>query len=250
MVTRMLHHFIQRQSNSLLCALFFLSVTSTWALGQEAQIKKTIMERIPEFPKILEVSKAPMNGLYEIRVEDDEIYYTDAEANFLVQGSLIDTRTRQNITDERIEKLTQVDFNTLPMKDSITIVHGNGKRHLAIFEDPNCGYCKRFEKDLLKVDNVTVHLFLYPVLGQDSIDKSKVLWCAKDKAKAWGEWMKSAVMPTNTANCDTNALNRNVEFGHKHKINGTPTLIVSSGARVPGAINASQIEQLLTSGKF
>jgi len=232
-------------------ALVLFSVTSTWAVGQEAQIKKTIMERIPEFPKIIEISKAPMNGLYEIRVEEDEIYYTDAEANFLIQGSLIDTRTRQNITDERIEKLTQVDFNALPMKDSITIVHGNGKRQLAIFEDPNCGYCKRFEKDLLKVDNITVHLFLYPVLGQDSIDKSKIIWCAKDKAKAWGEWMKSAIMPTNTtAGCDTNALNRNVEFGHKHKINGTPTLIVSSGTRVPGAINSSQIEQLLTSGKF
>ena len=120
-------------------ALVLFSVTSTWAVGQEAQIKKTIMERIPEFPKIIEISKAPMNGLYEIRVEEDEIYYTDAEANFLIQGSLIDTRTRQNITDERIEKLTQVDFNALPMKDSITIVHGNGKRQLAIFEDPNCG---------------------------------------------------------------------------------------------------------------
>lgn len=240
-----------RHMNRLIAALLLFFVSSTWSLGQEAQIKKILMERIPEFPKILEVSKSPMNGLYEIRVQEDEIYYTDAEANFLIQGSLIDTRTRQNITDERIEKLTQVDFNALPMKDSITIVHGNGKRHLAIFEDPNCGYCKRFEKDLQKVDNVTVHLFLYPVLGQDSIDKSKILWCAKDKAKAWGDWMKSAIMPTNNAaNCDTNALDRNVEFGHKHKINGTPTLIVASGTRVPGAINASQIEQLLNSGKF
>jgi thiol:disulfide interchange protein DsbC len=188
--------------------------------------------------------------LYEVRVEDDEIYYTDAEANFIIQGSLIDTKTRLNITEERIEKLTAVDFNALPMKDSITIVHGNGKRHLAVFEDPNCGYCKRFEKDILKVDNVTIHLFLYPVLGQDSIEKSKILWCAKDKAKAWGDWMKLASLPNNSSTCDTSALQRNIDFGRKHKINGTPTLVATSGTRVPGAINTAQIEQLLITGKF
>lgn len=224
------------------------------AQGQEAQIRKNLMERIPQFPKIEEVTRAPMTGLFEVRVEGDEIYYSDAEGNFLIQGSLIDTKTRRNITEERVDKLTAVDFQGLPFKDSITLVHGSGKRQLAIFEDPNCGYCKRFEKDLQKIDNLTIHLFLYPVLGQDSIAKAKTIWCSKDKGKSWTDWMQKESLPNASSslsgNCDTQALQRIVEFGRKHKINGTPTLITLDGTRVPGAINANQIERLLTEGKF
>ncbi len=232
-------------------ATFSLLQTSAFAQGQEAHIKKILMERIPQFPKIEEITRSPMNGLYEIRVESDEIYYSDADANFLIQGSLIDTKTRRNVTEERIEKLTAIDFQTLPFKDAIKIVQGNGKRHIAVFEDPNCGYCKRFEKDLQKVDNLTIHLFLYPVLGQDSIEKSKKIWCAKDQAKAWKDWMQREALPSAAlTNCDVQALNRTVEFGRKRKINGTPTIVTSDGVRVPGAINTAQIEKLLNEGKF
>ena len=137
------------------------------------------------------------------------------------------------------------------LPSSITLVHGSGKRQLAIFEDPNCGYCKRFEKDLQKIDNVTIHLFLYPVLGQDSIAKAKTIWCAKDRGKSWTDWMQRENLPSaSNVNCDTQAIQRIVEFGRKHKINGTPTLITLDGTRVPGAINANQIERLLTEGKF
>ena len=230
---------------------FFLFETTAFAQGQEAQIKKVLMERIPQFPKIEEITRSPMNGLYEIRVEGDEIYYSDADANFLIQGNLIDTKSRRNITEERIDKLTAIDFQSLPFKDSIKIVQGNGKRHIAVFEDPNCGYCKRFEKDLQKVDNLTIHLFLYPVLGQDSIEKSKKIWCAKDQAKAWKDWMQREVLPSPAmSNCDALALTRTVEFGRKRKINGTPTIVTADGVRVPGAINTAQIEKLLTEGKL
>lgn len=236
--------------NALAALLVCFSQLPVCAQGQESQIKKNLMERIPQFPKIEEISRSPMNGLYEIRVEGDEIYYSDAEANFLIQGNLIDTKTRKNITEERIDKLTAIDFNALPFKDSIKIVQGNGKRHIAVFEDPNCGYCKRFERDLQKVDNLTVHLFLYPVLGQDSIEKSKKIWCSKDQAKAWKDWMQKETMPVAQASCDTQVLNRTVEFGRKRKINGTPTIITSDGVRVPGAINTAQLEKLLSEGKL
>ena len=232
---------LRRALFSLLC----LSCSMTaLAQGQEALIRKNLQERIPQFPKIDEITKAAMPGLYEIRVDGTEIYYTDAEGNFLIQGQLIDTRSRRNLTEERIDKLTAIDFQSLPLKDAFTIVRGNGKRKLAVFEDPNCGYCKRFERDLQKVDNITVYLFLYPILGQDSVDKSRNIWCAKDRAKAWQDAMLRE-QPAASANCDTSALQRNVELGRKHKINGTPTLISTDGNRVPGAINTAQIEKLL-----
>ena len=225
-----------------------LACTLGSALAQEAVIRKNLAERLPALSNIDEVSKTPMNGLYELRVNDSDIFYTDAEGNFLIQGNLIDTRAKRNLTEERVEKLSAIDFDALPLKDAFTQVRGNGKRKLAVFEDPNCGYCKRFERDLQKINDVTIHTFLLPILSADSVEKSKNIWCAKDKNKAWLDWMVRD-QPAAKASCDTSALERNLAFSKKYKITGTPTLFFADGSRVPGAIGAEQIEKTLASAK-
>jgi len=231
--------------------IILLALLATFTLGafaQEATIRKNLAERLPNLPKIDEVSKTPMEGLYEIRINHSDIFYTDEQGNFLIQGALIDTRTKTDLTEQRVDKLTALAFKDLPFKDSFAIVRGNGKRKLAVFEDPNCGYCKKFERDLLKVDNVTVHVFLYPILGGDSPEKSRNIWCAKDKGKAFLDWMVRDVPPP-SASCDTAAIARNFEFGKKARINGTPALIFADGSRVPGAIGADRVEKFLSEAK-
>lgn len=221
------------------------------AVAQEAAIRKNLAERVPQLKNIDEVNKSPIPGLFEVRVNGTEIYYSDAEGNFLVHGSIIDTRQKRNLTEERLEKLASIDFDSLPLKDAFTIVRGDGKRKLAVFEDPNCGYCKRFEANLQKVDNITVYMFLYPILGPDSDVKSRNIWCAKDRAKSWLDWMVKNQSPGSgtSPSCDVTAIARNVDFGRKHKINGTPTLLFTDGTRVPGAINTAQIEKYLNDAK-
>jgi thiol:disulfide interchange protein DsbC len=221
-----------------------LAATCVHAMAQETLIRKNLAARLPNLPKIEEVRKTPMAGLYEVRVNHSDIFYTDAKGDFLIQGSLIDTKAKEDLTEQRVDKLTAVDFKDLPFKDSFTIVRGNGKRRMAVFEDPNCGYCKKFERDLTKVDNVTVHVFLYPILGADSGEKSTHIWCAKDKAKAFLDWMVREVSPP-AASCDSAAVTRNLEFGKKIRITGTPAMIFADGTRVPGAIGAERIEKLL-----
>nr|WP_315487946.1 DsbC family protein [uncultured Rhodoferax sp.] len=232
--------------NTLLKSLMAVTaaLACTAAMAQEAQIRKNIAERLPQIKVVDEVSKTPIPGVFELRINGSEIFYTDAQANYLIEGNIIDVRGKRNLTEERITKLTAVKFEDLPFKDAFTIVRGNGKRKLAVFEDPNCGYCKRFERDLQKVDNVTVYMFLYPILGADSVEKSKAVWCAKDQAKAWLDFMVRD-LPVTPTNCDTNALIRNGEFGRKYKITGTPTLFFVDDTRVPGAADAAQIEKLL-----
>ena len=224
-----------------------LLLAATTLQAQEAAIRKNLAERIPQLEKIDEVSKSPIDGLYEVRVNGADIYYTDAQANYLIQGNLIDTKQRRNLTEERVDKLTAIDFDDLPIKDAFTIVRGNGKRKLAVFEDPNCSYCKRFEEGLQKVNNITIHMFLYPVLGQGSIDRSNKIWCAKDKGKAWTDWMLNGIDPA-AAKCDTQAIERNIKLGKKFRITGTPTLVFADGSRVPGAIGPEQVEQRLSAG--
>jgi thiol:disulfide interchange protein DsbC len=221
------------------------SVMPPQNLSAEAQLRRNLADRIPSLGKIDEINRSPLQGIWEIRI-GTEIFYSDAEGNYLINGQIIDTRNKVNLTEQRLDKLLAIDFDSLPVKDAFTIVRGNGKRKLAVFEDPNCGYCKRFERDLQKVDNVTIHMFLYPILGPDSTDKSRNIWCARDKTRAWLDWMvRDQAAPKADASCDMAALNRNLEFGKKHKITGTPTLVFADGSRVPGAIGAADVEKML-----
>ena len=234
----------------LIPSALLVAAALTLGLGahaQDANLKKTLAERIPQLDKIDEIRPTPMQGLYEVRIGTD-LFYSDAKGNYLIQGELIDTKARRNLTEDRITKLTEVQFKDLPLQDAFTVVRGKGERKLAVFEDPNCGYCKRFERDMQKVDNVTIYMFLYPILSPDSAEKSRNIWCAKDQAKAWHEQMLNSKNAP-AAQCDPAAIQRNLAFGRKYKITGTPTVIFSNNVRVPGAISAAEVEKHLAAAK-
>jgi len=225
-----------------------LALSAQFAVADETAIRKSIAERLPDFPKIDEVSKTPIPGIYELRI-GTEVLYTDEQGNHLIEGSLIDTKTRANLTEARVSKLTAIDFSKLPLKDAIVWKQGTGARKLVVFADPNCGYCKKFEKEMQQVKDVTVYTFLYPILGGDSPDKSRDIWCAKDNGTVWREWMIRGTAPVRSmGQCDTSALQRNVALGKKYRVNGTPALVFEDGKRVPGALPPDQVEkQLLVS---
>ena len=224
-------------------ALLVLSL-SVAARADEAAIRKNLPARLHGFPPIDEVTPTAMPGLYEVRTGMD-VFYTDADGNWLIDGSLVDTRSGKNLTQERINKLTAVAFKDLPMHNAFTIVRGNGKRQLAVFEDPNCPYCKRFEQDLQKINDITVHVFLIPILSHDSVVKSHQIWCSKDQGKVWQDWMVHNVTPMGSADCDVSALQANLDFARKYRIDSTPTLVFADGTRVAGALPQQQIEQRL-----
>jgi thiol:disulfide interchange protein DsbC len=234
---------LQRTLLGLVAALALVSAVAP-AQADEAAIRKTLQQRLPKFPKIDEIRKTPVPGLYELRIGTDVIY-SDETGQHLIQGQITETKQGQNLTQARIDQLTAIDVAKLPLKDAIVWKQGTGARKLVVFADPNCGYCKRFERDLQNVKDVTVYTFLYPILGGDSPEKSKAIWCAKDNTKAWRDWMIDGTVPTGAAadSCDAGALQRNAALGRKHKINGTPALVFADGKRIPGALSAEQLEQ-------
>lgn len=237
---------LMKKTASLLAALA-LALPLTAALAQEADLRKTLGQRLPSLSNIDEVSKTPMQGVYEIRVGND-ILYADAKGDFVLQGNLIDTRARKNLTEERIEKLTAIQFDALPLKNAIKQVRGKGERKVAIFEDPNCHYCHKLEHEIADLDNVTIYTFLIPILGQGSVEKAKNIWCAKDPLKTWHAWMQKQVEPA-AAECDQAAIAANLEFARANRITGTPTIVFANGARVPGAIPGSRMDEMLNAAK-
>ena len=232
-----------------LVALAIGLLGASFVFADDALIRKNIAERLPDFPKIDEIAKTPIPGLFELRIGTD-IFYTDENGNYLVEGQMIDTRSRANLTQARIDKLTQIDFASLPLKDAIVWKQGKGTRKLVVFADPNCGYCKKFERELVQVKDVTVYTFLFPILGGDSPEKSRNIWCAKDNTAAWRDWMIDGTPPLKSmGQCDTAALQRNVALGRKHKVNGTPALVFEDGKRVPGAMAPADIEKQLVASR-
>ena len=215
-------------------------------LTTETIIKRTLEGRLGG-AKVQAVAKTPYLGLYEVRV-DNEILYTDEKMNYIFSGNIIDGKSMQNLTEKRLRELSGIKWEDLPLDAAIKTVRGNGKRTLAVFSDPNCPFCKRFEKDLAKVDDISIYTFLYPILSQDSHDKSKAVWCSADRVKAWNELMLSATVPE-AGRCDT-PIEKILAFGRKYRITGTPTLVFASGERVAGAIPAEQVEKrLVQNGK-
>jgi len=222
-------------------------LTGSPSFANEAAIRKNLAERLPQLPKIDEVTRSPVPGLFEVRFGGSQILYSDANGDFIfANGSLIDTKNKVDLTEERIDRLTAIAWGELPLKDAMMVRQGTGARKMAVFVDPNCGYCKHFERDLTTVKDVTVYTFLMPILGADSTAKSRDIWCAKDPQQAWRAWMLNGVQPPKAAaGCDTSALERNLALSRKHRITGTPALFFEDGTRKPGALPAEEVEKVL-----
>ncbi|MDB5821747.1 MAG: dsbC [Herminiimonas sp.] len=216
--------------------------------AQEANIKKLIQPRIGEGAEVESVTKTPYSGLFEVRV-GNEIFYTDAQAKYLFVGRVLDANTTEDFTKARLESINRIKFSDLPLESAVKSVKGNGKRVIAVFEDPNCGYCKRFRKTLQEVDNVTVYTFLYNILAEDSSVKSKNIWCTADRSKAWDDWMLNGkAAPAAPESCAT-PNEKIYNLGRKLKVTGTPTIFFTDGSRIPGAIDARGLESKLAAIK-
>ena len=211
--------------------------------GAETNIRRLLEARLRPGTKIETVSKSPFFGLYEARVGNDLIY-TDEKVTYLFLGSILDGKSLDNLTEERLNKMTAVKFDELPLKDAIKMVNGTGKRQIAYFADPNCGYCKQFERSLTQIKDTTVYVFLYPILSDDSTVKAKSLWCASDRVKAWNDWMLRGQMASTPA-CDTAVIDSNLALGQKLNVRATPTTILGNGMKVPGAIPIAQLEKAI-----
>ena len=211
------------------------------AASELASVKKLLEAKFPGAP-ISNVSKSPYFGLYEAQI-DDRMLYTDGKVSYVLVGSVYDTTTRTNLTEQRLRQLNRVAWDSLPLDLAIKKVKGDGSRKLAIFADADCPYCKRLETEMKGLDNVTIYTFLYPIdaLHPEAARKSARIWCAPDRAKAWDEWFESGKLPDNKGDCPT-PIAQTAKVGEKYRVNATPTLVFADGTLIPGMLPLAQLE--------
>lgn len=228
---------------SLLAAVALLVCSFAWA--DIASVKKAVKSKFPDADQ-LEVTKTSYGDLYEV-FADGQLFYTDETVSFFMLGNLVDAKSMKNVTEERKQKLTAIKFDSLPLEMAIKSVKGNGKRKLVVFSDPDCPFCKRLEKEMVNVTDVTVYTFLYPIasLHPDAARKSKAIWCAPDRVKAWDDYMQKGQLPSGNGSCTSDPLEEVQALGQKNRVTGTPTLVFADGRVVPGAVPATQLERML-----
>jgi thiol:disulfide interchange protein DsbC len=218
----------------------------SYAMADDAGLKKAIESAYPNV-QVDSIKKTPYSGLYEVYM-GGQIVYTDEKFSFLIaEGNLIEPKTKRNMTSERLDELTRVDFSKLPLDEAIKVVRGNGSRKLVVFSDPDCPFCKRLEqKELAGITDITVYTFLYPLdqLHPDAGNKAKAIWCSTDRAKSWMDWVLNNQLVKGTTSCDT-PVESLAELGRKLGVTSTPTLIFADGKRMLGAYPAAEIEKAL-----
>lgn len=213
----------------------------------EQQVRTDLQKKVGPNTKIKSVSPSPISGIYEVLV-GNEVFYTDANSKYLIQGEIIEIATGKNITEQKQADLNRIKWSELNTSNALKVVRGNGSRQLAVFSDPNCGYCKRLDKSLQQLDNVTIYTYLIPILSPDSALKSKQIWCSADPQKTYIDWMINGIAPTGKSDCVT-PLDKNMAFAKTYGIGGTPTLFFTDGSRFPGAVQIVDIEKKFSSLK-
>ena len=227
-------------------AALALILWTACALANEAQIRKVLEAKLGNV-RIEGIAPAPIAGLWEVRFRDGQgvhVLYTDASATHVVDGRIIDTRTSRDLTDERLRKLNAIKFDQLPLDLAVKVQRGNGKRVLAMFSDPYCPACRQFEKALQQVDDITVYVFMYPVIRPENADHSRAVWCAADRAKAWLDLALHHKQSSASPACD-NPIDKNLQLGRSLGVNGTPTLILANGERISAGLSAKDLSSVL-----
>ncbi len=222
-----------------LCLGWFVSA----ACADEAEVMKRVRERFPQ-SFVEKVFTTPYPGLYEVLM-DNRLFYTDEQVSFVMVGNLIDVKSSQNLTQQRLRKLTAIEWKDLPLDLAIRKVKGDGSRRLAVFSDPMCPHCITQERELAKITNVTIYTFLYPIerLHKGATERSRAVWCSPDRAKAWDDLLLNRVEPKAKPCADPIA--KIEALGTKLKVSVTPTLVFGDGTVVTGGIAAQQVEKHL-----
>jgi thiol:disulfide interchange protein DsbC len=234
---------------AVLVTAALLCSAQLWAeTPQEARVKKLVEPRMGEHIKVDSVTKTPYGGMYEVRTNGD-IFYTDETARYLFVGKVMDLTTLQDLTRARVDQISAIKFSDLPLEQAIKTVKGNGKRVMAVFEDPNCPFCRKLHQTMQGIDNVTVYTFLLPILSDDSALKSKDIWCAPDRAQAWRSWMaESKPAPAAPAGCRT-PNEQVLALGRKLRVAGTPTIYFADGSRTGSAFETASLEAKLNAAR-
>jgi thiol:disulfide interchange protein DsbC len=227
--------------------LLLLFSISFAALADEAAVRRMVQEKLRGSGTIENIQKAPWGDLYEVVVrgpDGPQVFYVDSGARVIIAGQAIDAKTGRNLTEERQRELSKVKWESLPFDWAITSKRGTGRRKIAILSDPNCPYCKRFEEDLAKLDDITVHIFPFAVIKPESVRQAKSVWCSKDRVKAWNDLMFRRIEPQAAPDCDT-PVEKLVEYGRKLGANSTPTWFLETGERYSGALPLEEVRKLL-----
>ena len=98
-----------------------------------------LKEIIPD-AKVLDARPSPVKGIWEIAIEtkgQKGIVYVDFSKKYIVSGSVLDIKTKANLTQERFAEINKVDVSQIPLDDALVMGNKEAKHRVIVFDDPD-----------------------------------------------------------------------------------------------------------------
>jgi thiol:disulfide interchange protein DsbC len=199
---------------------------------------------------ILDIRPIPLKGLWEVAVEgkgQKMILYIDFSKKYLISGSLVDIKTKANLTQERFNEINKTDVSQIPLDDALVMGEKDAKFRIIVFTDPDCPYCEKLHQEIKKViekrKDIAFAIKMFPLPFHKGADvKAKAIVCEKSLALLDDAFAKK---PLPAPKCETKAIEENIKLAEKLGIRGTPAIILPGGNIIPGYKDANALIDLV-----
>ncbi len=219
------------------------AIISTNAVSDEAldRVHNALNSILPQSLPLNSVIESPISGVYEALI-NNQIYYVFEKDGYLIIGDAIDLRSGASLSDKKTEEAIYGVVNSTPSSDMVVFAAADPKRHVTVFTDIDCGYCRRFHQEVpqLTAAGMEVRYMAFPRAGVESESYNKIVnvWCSDDQQKAMTDAKNGVKLPA--ASC-TNPVSDQYRQGVQAGINGTPTLMLDDGTMIGGYVPADEL---------
>ena len=126
-------------ATALLLALPLLSGADNAGGSPKLKAEQSLKGVLPDV-KILSIEPASIGDLWEVGFEsrgEKGVVYLDQDMEFILVGSLINLKSGENITKQKFNSISKVDFSSIPLKDSLVLGSRKAKHKVVVFDDPD-----------------------------------------------------------------------------------------------------------------
>ena len=226
-----------------LSLLFLIAplVISNSVLAETDSIKDLEQALAKTMPNVKpsKISQSPVDGLYEV-VVGTQVVYMSVDARYMIDGDLIDIKTKKNISEDAKSAIRLATIGKLSPDQMLVYKPKNVKNTITVVTDIDCPYCRRLHSEVptyLEKD-VEVRYIFMPLKGAADMKKTISVWCSDDQQLALDMAKSGGDIEEQT--CD-NPIKQHLALARELGVRGTPAIILEDGQLLPGYVPVDKL---------
>jgi thiol:disulfide interchange protein DsbC len=227
--------------------LVFLMTTQACAQQGSNMKEQKIVKNFLSTTNSTLLETKDLGNIYELIIQQGNkkgIIYLTKDGKYLIVGTLLDENIK-NLTQERFEQITKVDFSQLPLNEAVVIKKGSGAKKLAMFTDVECPFCIKAYQWLKEKTDYTLYVYLFPLpMHPNAYDKSIKILCSENKEASLTLAKDNKEIPAQKCSDGESMLKKHISLSESLGVTGTPLFITEAGKKISG-FNQQVLEDYL-----